>query len=178
MLNLAQIAHLLGGQVSGGQVRAPGPGHSPHDRSLSIKLSASADDGFVVFSHAGDDVNECRDFVRAKLGLPPWAPNCKGNGQTSPETEMAQAVARLRKAKPTPWHHRSPAARHRRLIPMSSADGQLLFEVERLEPKAFRQRRPLPGGRYAYDLNGVKPILYRLPELLGVSERDNMDRRR
>jgi hypothetical protein len=29
---------LLGGEVAGGQVRCPGPNHSPADRSLSVKL--------------------------------------------------------------------------------------------------------------------------------------------
>src|SRR5258708_13422664 len=71
MISLAEIAQALGGTVSAGQVRAPGPGHRPQDRSLSIKLSPLAHDGFVVFSHAGDDVNECPASARTKLPLPP-----------------------------------------------------------------------------------------------------------
>jgi putative DNA primase/helicase len=64
-----EAARLLGGEVSGRGVRVPGPGHSPQDRSLSIKFTRSAPDGFVVHSFAGDDDLACRDYVRAKLGL-------------------------------------------------------------------------------------------------------------
>jgi AAA domain len=79
-LTLQQIARALGGEVVGVQVIAPGPGHSPGDRSLSVKLSASAPDGFVVHSFAGDDPLVCRDYVRKRSGLPPFKPN----GKTKP----------------------------------------------------------------------------------------------
>src|ERR1700722_34414 len=110
MFSLAHIANLLGGEVSAGQALVPGPGHSPHDRSVSIKLSTSAPDGFVVFSHAGGDINTCRHHVRDKLGLPPWQPNGKGNGHLSPEKEMARAVAGLRKGKHAPVYDLPPKA--------------------------------------------------------------------
>lgn len=64
------IARLLGGEVSGEPVLAPGPGYSPRDRSLSIRLSPSAPAGFVVHSHSGDGFRTCRDYVRERLGLP------------------------------------------------------------------------------------------------------------
>jgi hypothetical protein len=71
-MNLRSIARALGGVVSGRQVLAPGPGHSRKDRSLSVRLGADAPDGFVCFSHAGDDWKTCRDYVRGRLGLPAW----------------------------------------------------------------------------------------------------------
>jgi putative DNA primase/helicase len=72
-LDAATIAGILGGGVtSRDSVNVPGPGHSPRDRSLSIKFSASAPAGFVVHSHAGDDPIECRDYVRSRLGLGQW----------------------------------------------------------------------------------------------------------
>jgi putative DNA primase/helicase len=67
-LNLQSIARALGGEVSGKSVRAPGPGHSKADRSLSVTLSAAAPDGFIVHSFAGDLWPLCRDHVRAALG--------------------------------------------------------------------------------------------------------------
>jgi putative DNA primase/helicase len=63
------VARALGGIVSGGNVVAPGPGHSRADRSLSIKIDPAAPDGFVVHSFAGDPPITCRDYVRAALGL-------------------------------------------------------------------------------------------------------------
>jgi putative DNA primase/helicase len=71
---LQTIARALGGEVSGRQVLAPGPGHSPKDRSLAVSISNDAPDGFILYSHSGDDWRECRDYVRGKLGLPSWQP--------------------------------------------------------------------------------------------------------
>ena len=71
MIDARSVARALGGDVVGrDQVAAPGPGHSRRDRSLSIRLSASAPDGFLVNSHAGDDWRECRDHVKHSLGMP------------------------------------------------------------------------------------------------------------
>jgi putative DNA primase/helicase len=66
---LREIAVALGGQVTGGQVVFPGPGHSRRDRSCALRLSPSAPDGFIVFAHAGDDWQTVRDFVRDRLGI-------------------------------------------------------------------------------------------------------------
>ncbi|MGB8609306.1 DUF7146 domain-containing protein [Bradyrhizobium sp.] len=74
MISLRGIAHALGGEVSGRQVLAPGPNHSSQDRSLAVRLDANAPDGFVIYSHSGDDWRCCRDHVRARLGLPAWQP--------------------------------------------------------------------------------------------------------
>jgi hypothetical protein len=43
--------------------------------------------------------------------------------------------------------------------------GTLIFQVQRFEPKAFRQRRP-DGDGWIYKVKGVRQIPYRLPELL------------
>jgi hypothetical protein len=73
-ITLSQIAKTLGGEISGNSVKAPGPGHSPEDRSLSVTLKPSAPDGFLAHSHAGDDDIKCKDYVREKCGLPSWQP--------------------------------------------------------------------------------------------------------
>jgi hypothetical protein len=72
MLTLKALQRVLGGVVSGGEVLCPGPGHGPRDRSMAVRLSG--DDDFVVFSHAGDAWQECRDHVRERLGWPQWRP--------------------------------------------------------------------------------------------------------
>jgi hypothetical protein len=69
-IDLQSLRAVLGGEITGGQLLCPGPGHSPRDRSLAVKLSASG--GFVVHSFAGDDWRECRGHVHARLGLPQW----------------------------------------------------------------------------------------------------------
>jgi putative DNA primase/helicase len=73
MMDARTFANALGGDVvSRDSVSAPGPGHSKTDRSLSIKLASGAPDGFMVFSHAGDDPLACKDYVRERLGLGSW----------------------------------------------------------------------------------------------------------
>jgi hypothetical protein len=46
--------------------------------------------------------------------------------------------------------------------------GALLFQVVRFEPKEFRQRRPNGKDDWIWGLDGVRRVLYRLPELLGA----------
>jgi hypothetical protein len=48
------------------------------------------------------------------------------------------------------------------------ADSRLLFQVVRFDPKDFRQRRPDPNGKegWAWNLKGVRRVLYRLPEVI------------
>ena len=44
----------------------------------------------------------------------------------------------------------------------------LLFQVVRFEPKDFRQRRPDSQGGWQWNLEGVRRVLYRLPEVLAA----------
>jgi hypothetical protein len=66
-MSLHHYAHLLGGKASGRTIRCPGPGHSRADRSLEVTFNA--DGSFVVRSYAGDDFRDCRDHVKAVLGI-------------------------------------------------------------------------------------------------------------
>ena len=54
-----------------------------------MKLSGTAPDGFVVFSFAGDDGIECRDYVRAKVGAPAFKPTRKANGNAGSKASVA-----------------------------------------------------------------------------------------
>jgi hypothetical protein len=77
VIDVRTMARVLGGDVIGRDtVVAPGPGHSRKDRSLSVRLANGGD--FVVYSHAGDDWQTCKDYVRERLGWPAWQP---GDGQ-------------------------------------------------------------------------------------------------
>ncbi len=46
------------------------------------------------------------------------------------------------------------------------AAGALVFQVVRFDPKDFRQRRPDGAGGWHWNLTGIEPVLYRLPEML------------
>jgi len=150
-INLKSLAHALGGKVSNGQVLAPGPGHSAADRSLSVRLDSSAPDGFVVHSFSTDDPIECRDYVRQKVGLPPFKPNGlhHQNGAATAQPRSDKSKSRI-------------VAEYN----YTDADGEVLYQVVRYEPKDFRQRQPdVFGDDWVWKLDGRR-VLYRLPELL------------
>ena len=179
--SLALWARDLGGEISGGQILCPGPQHSEKDRSLSVRLDASVPDGFVVYSHSGDDAIACRDYVRAKVGLPPFKTNGKGNGHkraaASPirpsstnVTDKAIPNARLRAAlaahdaKATSTAQK-PASTVIAAYDYSDFDGTLLYQNVRFDPKDFRQRRPDGTGGWVWGLGDVKRVPFRLLEM-------------
>ena len=157
-VTLQGLAHALGGEVSGHQVLAPGPGHSAMDRSLSVKMDG---DKLIVHSHSGDDFATCLDHVRKHAGLPEFKPN--GNGHEKPIASRSPPPP----SKPPP----PPAASSdepKKIVaryPYTDAKGALLYEVLRYEPKSFRQR----AADGSWKLDGVPRVLYKLPELIADS---------
>jgi hypothetical protein len=70
----------------------------------------------------------------------------------------------------------SPPNGHSRLIeiyPYVDAHGTLLHETLRYQPKKFLQRRPDPAhpGDYIWNLQGITPVLYHLPQVLAAIAR-------
>jgi hypothetical protein len=96
MLSLRSLAFPLRGEVVAGQVLAPGPGHGPRDRSLSVRLCETSPDGFMVHSFAGDDWRACRDHVRRALGIEPvqrQAPTRAPEPRPKDDQQKARALA-------------------------------------------------------------------------------------
>lgn len=117
----AAIARTLDGIVVGrNAILAPGPGHSQHDRSLSVQIDANAPDGFRVYSFSGNDWRACRDHVRDALGIAAHDP------QPSPILRS-----------PAPHHHDrfERTARAYRLwcdsVPLPGTLGMVYFIVHR-----------------------------------------------
>lgn len=109
-ITLPEIARALRGKVVGNQVLAPGPNHSAKDQSLAVRLSAGSPDGYIVFSHAGDDFRSCKEHVNSALGLPPdrWRQDRPRDPvgearrvearQRAEQAELADLAARQRRA--------------------------------------------------------------------------------
>jgi RecA-family ATPase len=153
-ISLQQIAAALGGEIRNGAVLAPGPGHSPQDRSLSVRVDPNAPDGFLVHSFANDDGLACKQYVRERCGLLAFKP-----ARRPPEDITAlvqQAVAS---------QHQAPKSKPVAVYPYTDGEGSVLYEVLRYVPKTFRQRRPNGNGGWIWKL-GERRVLYRLPELL------------
>jgi len=149
-----QLAAALGGEVSGNEVLAPGPNHSPRDRSLSIKLDADAPDGMVVYSFAGDDPLVCKDYIRERAGLPQWEPT-RAKVRPDPIARMSSRVTQAAQAsKPTAYVYQR-------------ADGQPYLRVNRTAAKGFWQEQ-WDGSAWIKGAPKVK-IPYRLPELTAAT---------
>ena len=170
---LREIATRLGGEVSGNQVLAPAPGHSPKDRGLAFKKDSSAPDGYLVHLFNGGDPIAARDYVREKLSLPPFTSKRRGkskatNGDAShgkpimpSKEEIERATAAATAAMDS---GATPTARRKVTATYGYHDEAraLLYVVERLEPKSFRQR----SADGTWNLAGVKRVPFRLPEIL------------
>jgi hypothetical protein len=130
----------MGGDVNGDSALVPGPRHSPKDRSLSVKPDPDARDGFIVHSFAGDGVPECRDHVKNKLGI---------------TDEPARKS-----------HGAGTGRRITNTYDYLNEHSELLFQAVRYEPKGFSQRRPDGHGGWFWNLEGVRRVLYRLPDLI------------
>jgi RecA-family ATPase len=134
-----------------------------------VKLDPTAPDGFVVHSFAGDDALEAKDYVREKCGLGAFKLNgnrkpndIKPVASTRPVVDDATIAAALAAFRTMP---QQPQGKIVKTYNYTDANGTLLYQVCRLEPKSFRQRRPNGSGGWAWDLDGVTRVPYRLPEL-------------
>jgi len=112
------------------------PAHA--DRKPSLSISETDDGRALLHCHAG-----CKpENIVAELGL-----------------EMRDLFPRLGRN----------GKGHRKIVgsyDYHDADGRMLFQTLRMEPKDFRQRRPDGRGGWEWNLNGVEPVLYRLQEVL------------
>jgi hypothetical protein len=145
----AAIAHRCPqARQHGDQWQACCPAHDDHTPSLSITPAA---DKVLVYCHA-----QCPlDTILATLGL------------TRRDLFVHGAA-----------HHDSAHRNgHRRIVTTYDyvdAHGVLVHQTVRLIPKAFRQRRPDPvtPGAWIWNLEGVEPVLYHLPQVTEAIQRD------
>jgi putative DNA primase/helicase len=143
------LSSLKGVQERDGYWVAFCPSHDDKKRSLSVTVG---DDGrALVKCHAG--VCDWKQ-VAAGAGLEEsalFADERKGNGRPFVPTPRPVLV------KSYDYH---------------DADGTLLFQTCRYEPKDFKQRRP-DGDEWIYNLKGITPVLYHLPDIRAAVESGN-----
>jgi KaiC/GvpD/RAD55 family RecA-like ATPase len=117
-----------------------GAGHARGDKRPSMSVGVGADGRALVHCETGCNPD---DIVRA-LGL--------SFLDLFPDKEAPTAKPRIVAT-----------------YPYFDADGELVFEVVRLDPKGFRQRRSDGRGGLIWDLRGVdQRPLYRLPQVLAA----------
>ncbi|HEX6814197.1 MAG TPA: AAA family ATPase, partial [Gemmatimonadaceae bacterium] len=118
--------------------------------SPSLSISEGHDGCALVTCHAGcslDAIVSAAGLTKSDL-FAPRLPN--GNGTL---TVTPPQPTRDRPALATSYDY-------------TDASGALLFQVCRMIPKDFRQRRSDGAGNWIWNLGGLKPVLYRLPDLI------------
>lgn len=130
------LSKLDGVRRSGGQWSARCPAHDDRTNSLSV---GEGDDGRVL--------------LNCKAGCP---------------TDAVLAAAQLVMADLFPREAGTDATKRKieRTYAYVDERGELLFEVVRFRPKAFRQRRPDGRGGWEWKTAGVRKVLYRLPAVI------------
>lgn len=121
------------------------PAHE--DRRPSLSISEGDDGKALVKCHAGCTVNAVCDALGMKVvDLMPRA------------DESPKAYKHGSKGKPriiATYEYRDES-------------GNMVYQAVRYEPKDFKQRSPKPGGGWKWTTKGIKPLPYRLPELLAA----------
>lgn len=126
------------------------PAHDDKQRSLSIRVGK--DGRVVMHCHAGCDTKA----IVAAVGL------AMTDLFATPRPVLeVSGVSAPSKAQGVETRHKLVAS-----YDYYNADGTLAYQSCRFEPKGFRQRRRNGNGEWIYNLEGVAPILYRLPELI------------
>jgi 5S rRNA maturation endonuclease (ribonuclease M5)/DNA-binding MarR family transcriptional regulator len=95
---------------------------------------------------------------------------CKRNGTLTQLVmklrgiSKAEAIQHRAKVAGLEVEYHDPDSKAEAIYPYEDSQRRLLKQVLRYPDKKFVQRRPTPNG-WAYDVKGVKPLLYKLPEL-------------
>jgi 5S rRNA maturation endonuclease (ribonuclease M5)/DNA-binding transcriptional ArsR family regulator len=135
------LSRLEGVRRAGNGFSALCPAHDDTHQSLSV--SEGRDGRVLLKCHAGCDI---KTIVQA-LGL-----ELRDLFPPKPE----------RKPKPERTSERKIVATYSYV----DESGKVLFEVVRYEPKAFAQRRPDGNGDWIWNLESVRRVLYKLPDVL------------
>jgi hypothetical protein len=107
------------------------------DRHPSLSLSEGRDDSAVLHCHTGCS----QDAVVAALDL--------NMSDLFPKDERATGGRRILET-----------------YDYTDEDGTLIHQTVRYKPRGFSQRRPDGNGGWEWNLNGVRRVLYRLPDVL------------
>jgi len=133
-----------GCQCAASARRGSGLTHCPAHIDPNPSLSVGEEDGKVLYCCQATCSQEAVTAALRERGLWPQA-----KGVSSPRSQPTTK----RIVDTYPYHDEA---------------GCLLFEAVRYEPKGFSQRRPNGNGGHVYSLDGVRRVLYRLPQLLAA----------
>ena len=148
-MNAQTIARELGGASKGanGWWNARCPAHKDHKASLG--LLDTADGGVAYKCLAGCDKGAVRDALRARGLLPERVNGAEYKGKSKSKAKLGIID---------------------KIYDYVDAKGELVLQVLRYRPKAFRQRRPDPNkpGEFINSVGDLVRPMYRTPELVAA----------
>jgi hypothetical protein len=135
-LTIEEIVDVLGAKPSGNGWTARCPAHD--DTRASLSISEGKGGKVLLHCHAGCDYFSIRNALKHLLR------GEKSTRSAPEEPGPARMVAEY------DYHDET---------------GAILFQVVRLDPKGFRQRRP-DGNGWTWNVKDARRVLYRLPDVL------------
>lgn len=147
------VTAMLGGRWRGSYGSCRCPAHD--DRKPSLSVSNGDDGKILVHCHTGCDQMAVVDQLKA---MELW-----------PEAQRVEWMLRPASAAVNGSSKSSAPQRILAVYDYYDENGELLFQVIRKEGKSFPGRRPTGANSWAYNLDGVRRILYRLPEIIQAS---------
>jgi hypothetical protein len=142
MTSARDLTEKLRGHWHGSYGKAHCPKHDDKNPSLSIRDGKNGEP--IVHCHAGCDWRDVKDELRSK-GLLDDEKSLNGRAKANGSAHGRTILE---------------------LYDYTDAQGSLLFQVVRFEPKDFRQRRPDGNGGWLWSLGDTQRVLYRLPEVI------------
>jgi 5S rRNA maturation endonuclease (ribonuclease M5) len=128
---------------NGSQGTARCPFHADHRPSLSVNAELG-----LFYCHGCKAKGTTADFERRILGI-----RQNSAGKRTPKQVL--------KNRPQPKTYTIEFT-----YPYRNANKKVIFEQVRFKPKTFRLRRPDGKGDWIWNFQGVKRVLYQLPEVL------------
>lgn len=114
------------------------------DRKASLSISTGDDGRILIYCHAGC----CVEDIIAAMGI-----------------EMKDLF---------PQTAKKSKREIECVYDYKDANGKLIYQAVRFKPKSFAQRQPDGKGGWLWKMTGVKPVPYRLPELLKAIEQEQV----
>lgn len=157
----------LGGYVSAtnpNNARVPAPGKSHRSDSLSIIVDPDADDGFRNNCFAGVSWKECRDYIKAQMGIndtysppAPRKPAPKSNGSKPHHAERKKVAEYIYRDKSGGPYHR--------IIRYDTGDGKT-FTQERWKDGKWVKGADDTDPETKRAIGNYPPIPYNLPAIV------------
>jgi hypothetical protein len=135
------------------------PGINVQDLLARLRNVKRSGEGYVALCPAHDDHHHSLSIGEGDRGI---VLNCHAG--CKPEDVARSIDMELRDL----FYEERPAHRVVAEYEYRDEDNVLRYVVERRDPKDFRQRRPDGSGGWVWNLKGITPLPYKLPEILAA----------